>query len=366
MARVFAGERYWDVRCCLLLVLVACGGVPAPIGAPSVPMPVARTLPAVAEHAPVDPIAVLTPVPGADVSWLAPGKAQLELDSAPIENPGGGKPIEVAIVDEHGSRVRVALLLEHARFSLWTDRNRLFSVMRRTQRVNARGAGSFGDAQATVKAGARVKRIGHKDTWTNIRYFGALEIEGWVPDTALGESGPPHEDHGRYPSGNRTLLVTPGAVIRREPKWVADELAVMANGYFVDTLEELEDGWTEVSYDDADLSVRGFVSKQLPPGQVHRPHTGPEIPPVPIAPNAKVASGTCLYSRVKGDAIGYIVGDHDVDLADAELGWFALTIDSPWGPIAFAAHGPTRSELVTCAPVGSVPPSMIPVLPTGP
>ena len=347
-------HRYW------LLVIAACGGASPPVAPTIAPAPSPATVPVLAERAPVDPIAVLTPVPGADVSWLAPGQAQLELDGALIENPGGGKPIEVSVVDAHGSRVRVALLLEHARFSLWTDRNRLFSVMRKTQRVNARGAGAMGDMQATLKAGARVKRIGHKESWTNIRYFGALEVEGWIPDAVLGDAGPPHEERGRYPSGQRTLMVMPGAVIRSEAKWAADEIAVMANGYFLDTLNELEDDWTEVLYEDGDVVVRGFVSKRLPPGRVHRPHTDPETQPIPITPNTKVASGTCLYARVKGDPIGYIVGDRDVDLVDAELGWFALTIDSPWGPIAFAAHGPTRTDLQACAPAGTVPPSTIP------
>jgi hypothetical protein len=340
-----------------ILVLAACGG--APVAATTAPAP-AKTRPAVAERAPVDPIAVLTPAPGADVSWLAPGKAQLELDGAVIENPGGGKPIEVAVVDEHGSRVRVALLLEHARFSLWTDRNRLFSVMRKTQRVNARGARAMGDAQATIKAGARVKRIGHKETWTNIRYFGAVEIEGWVPDDALGDAGPPHEERDRYPSPGRTLMAMPGAVIRAEAKWAAREIAVLANIYFLDIIKELEDGWTEVSYDDGDVSVNGFVSKRLPPGKVHRPHADPETQPVPVVPNTKVASGTCLYSRVKGDPIGYIVGDRDVDLSEVEPGWFALAINSPWGPIAFAARGPTRIDLQACAPAGTVPVPAIP------
>jgi hypothetical protein len=78
-----------------------------------------------------------------------------------------------------------------------------------------------------------------------------------------------------------------------------------------------------------------------------------------ITPNAKVASGTCLYSKRGGDPIGYIVGDRDVDLAEAETGWFSLAIDSPWGPIVFAARGPTRSDLVTCAPPETVPPSAL-------
>ncbi|MBL0214270.1 MAG: hypothetical protein IPQ07_10325 [Myxococcales bacterium] len=355
------------MRWTVVLVLAACGGAPprgpAPIAKPDPGPLVAKR--AAADRTPVDPIVALTPVIGADVSWLAPGQAQLELDGPPIENPGGGRPIEVAIIDEHGNRVRVAVRLDHARFSLWTDRNRLFGVIRRTQRVVA-GFDRMGDAHATVNAGARVKRIGHRNAETRIRYFGALEVEGWVPDAVLGDSGPMHEPRGRFPSGHRTLMVSPGAVIRSEPKWAGDELAVMANGYFLDTLNELEDGWTEVSYDDGDVSIRGFVSTRLPPGQVHRPKTDPELQPVPITPNTKVASGTCLYSRVKGDPIGYIVGDREVDLADADLGWFTLTIDSPWGPISFAARGATRSDLTPCAPVGTVPPPTPPPAPVPP
>lgn len=345
------------MRCLAFVLLVACGGAPA-LRAPapaSESSPRAKDKVAEPPRAPVDPIAALAAVPGAEVSWLAPGQAQLDLDGATIDNPGGGKPIEVSIIDAHGSRIRVAVRLEHARFSLWTDRNRLFAVMRRDQRVSD----PFGETFALVRAGARVKRLRHEGTRTQIRYFGALEVEGWVPDDALGDAGPPHEYRARFPSGHRTLMVTPGAVIRAKPDWVADELAVMANGYFLDTLKELDEGWTEVSYDDGDLSVHGFVSKRLPPGQVHRPKTDPEVQPVPITPNGKVASGTCLYARVNGDAVGYVVGDRDVDLAESEMGWFSLSIDSPWGPIVFAARGPTRSDLVTCAPPNTVPASTL-------
>ena len=335
------------MRCLALVGLVACGGAQVPVPAPA-PETAARAAskPAVMSRAPVDPIAALAPAEGAEVSWLAPGTAQLELDGATFDNPGGGKPIEVSIIDRHGSKVRVAVRLEHARFSLWTDRKRLFAVMRKDHRVS----GPFGDAFAVIRAGARVVRLRHDGTRTQIRYHGALEVEGWVPDDVLGDAGPPHAYRGRFPSGRRTLMVTPGAVIRAKPEWAADELAVMANGYFLDTRKELSDGWTEVSYDDGDLSVHGFVSKRLPPGQVHRPPIDPEIQPVPVTPNAKVAAGTCLYARVKGDAVGYIVGDRDVDLADADTGWFSIALDSPWGPIVFAARGPTRTDLMKCGP----------------
>jgi hypothetical protein len=355
-----------------LVVLAACG---APVAAPRAPATpaapapvVGAKLPATIDRAPIDPIAALTPIEDGDVSWLAPGHARLEIDGAQIENPGGGAPIPVTIIDHQGNRVRLAVRLEHARFSLWTERDRLFAIMRHDHRVSAPsgGGGMMNEPHATLHAGARVKRLAHRGESTQVRYFGALEVEGWVPDAALGDAGPDRESHGRFPSGRRTLMVTPGAVIRAEPKWAADELAVMANGYFLDADRDLDDGWTEVIYEDSDLEVRGFVSRQLPPGQVHRPHSDPETQPVPITPNTKVASGTCLYSRIKGDPIGYIVGDREVDLTDAELGWYTLTIDSPWGPIAFSARGPTRSDLVACAPAGTVPAPAPPPPPTPP
>jgi hypothetical protein len=143
-------------------------------------------------------------------------------------------------------------------------------------------------------------------------------------------------------------------VIHAEPRWGASELAIMATGYFLDTIRELDDDWVEVSYEDGDLAVHGFISRRDPPGRVHHWH---EIDATPtVSPNATVASGTCLYARPRGDAIGYIVGNRPVDLDDTGRGWWTLTIDTPWGPLAFAASGPTASELVACAPANTVPP----------
>jgi hypothetical protein len=187
-----------------------------------------------------------------------------------------------------------------------------------------------------------------------VRFVGAVEVEGWVPDKLLGDGGPRRDPVGRFPSGRRTLMVTPGTVIRSEPRWAATALATMADGYFVDTVREVDAAWVEVAYADGDVSVHGYLSKQDPPGPVHR-GKDPEIPPPAAAPNAKVASGTCLYARARGEAIGYIVGDRDVELEDSGDGWWSLVIDTPWGAVAFAARGPTRRDLVACAPPGSVP-----------
>jgi hypothetical protein len=73
-------------------------------------------------------------------------------------------------------------------------------------------------------------------------------------------------------------------------------------------------------------------------------------------PSAKAASGTCLYARARGEPIGYIVGDRDVQLDDAGGGWWTLTLDTPWGPLELAARRSAPRELVACAPAGSVPP----------
>lgn len=44
-----------------------------------------------------------------------------------------------------------------------------------------------------------------------------------------------------------------------------------------------------------------------------------------------MASGTCLYARAKGDAIGDIVGNRPVELDDAGAGWWTLAIDTRGG-----------------------------------
>jgi len=344
------------VRWLLIASLAACGGAPpaAPAAAPAAPAPRTRA----DDPQAVDPIAALAPDRGGEqVSWLVPGRAQLELGGAAIEAPGGDRPLEIGVIERQGNLVRAAVRLPHARFSVWTDRARLFALLVADHRLDT-GAipGGAGEVQVVLRAGARVRRIAHKDGATRVRFVGAVEVEGWVPDRLLGEGGRRRDPIGRIPSGRRTLHVMPGAVIRAEPRWAGAALATMADGYFVDTVRELDPPWLEVAYADGDVSVRGYLSKQDPPGRVHRAKD-PEVPPPVVVPNGKVASGTCLYARPRGEAIGYVVGDRDVELEDLGGSWWTLAIDTPWGPIAFAARGPTRRDLAACAPPGSVPPA---------
>lgn len=309
-----------------------------------------------APHTPIDPIGVLAPVEDQPMSWLTPGPVMLELGGARIESPGGSKPIEVAIVERSSNFVRGVVRLEHARFSVWSDRAKLYAVLTRGHRVSML-AGRPSDMFAELHAGARVKRLAHRDKQTQIRYLGALEIETWVPDDVLGDQAPPRRRMGKIPTGRRPAMLFGGSVIRSEPVWGNNQLAVAVNGYQIDAISEAPDGWMEVSYADGDVSVRGYSSKRQAPGAVHRPKD-PDVPLPVVAPNTKVASGTCLYAKRDGDAIGYVVGDQDVQLDDAGNGWWSLSIDTPWGPIAFAAKGPSGSALTPCAPAGSVPASV--------
>jgi hypothetical protein len=343
------------------MALAACGGAAPPVQGGS--GPAAHRTRANDPQA-VDPIAALAPDRETEqVSWLVPGRAQLEIGGTAIEAPGGDRPIEVGVIERQGGLVRVAVRLEHARFSVWTDRARLFAMMVSDQRVDtgfgsAMGAGAgteAGEIQVVLRRGARVRRLAHKEGSTQVRFVGAVEVEGWVPDRSVGEAGPRRDRSGHVPSGRQTLMVMPGSVIRTEPRWASTALATLAEGYFVDTVRELDAAWVEVAYADADVSVHGYLSRHDPPGRVHR-GKDPETPPPAATPNAKVASGTCLYARARGEAIGYVVGDRDVELEDLGDGWWSLAIDTPWGAIAFAAKGAGRGDLTACAPAGSVPP----------
>jgi hypothetical protein len=316
----------------------------------------------------VDPIAALKPYDKAEASSIIPGPIALELGQPELAGSGGKQPIEVTQIDREGDLVRVAVRREHLRFSVWIARKYLLPVLKHDQRIAAMGpppAATFGDVDggpivATLRAGAVVQRIGHrdKDKKTQIRYSGALEVEGWVADAELGERGPARDHVGKLPTGRPSLMVLPGSVIRSEPRWAGDinQLALVANGYALDQIKEVDASWVEVVYEDGDVRVHGYVSRHDPPGRLHRARDDGSTQAV--APNAVAASGTCLYARPGGEPIGYVVGSLPVELDDnaGRAGWLQLTTDTPWGPLAFAVKGASKSELAACAPPGSVPP----------
>ena len=332
-----------------LCLLAACGSA-VTVGPPATP-PAHATIRHERPREPIDVLAALADTTR-DVAWIIPGSAQLELGGAPVQAPDGAEPLEVVPLDERGNDIRVGVRLDHVRFAIWTQRARLLAVVLRDQRVEERPGGGFtplGTApiEARLRATALVRRIAHQRTWTKIRYAGALEINGWVPDDALTDhTRAGRQPLGRIPTGRTTLAVFPGAVIRAEPHWAARELAVMANGYFLDEVTPVDDAWSEVAYEDGDVAVHGYLSRRDPPGRVHR--TREADPLVPIQPNATAPNGTCLYASEGGESIGYVVGDLPVALEPTHPGWFSLALDTPWGAIAFNARGATEEELATC------------------
>jgi hypothetical protein len=349
--------------------LVACSAPPTPAPAtaiapapPATPAPGPRTV--VEDRAPVDPIAALAPVD--DVAYLVPGRVQIELGGPAIEGPGGNKPIEVSLIQFQGNDVRVGVRLEHARFSLWTDRSRLLATILGDVRADQIYRPND-ETQVTLHEGAPVRRLRHEKDRTLVRYVGGLEAELWVADGMLADQGPRRDHVMRIPRPTRLRPqhVWSGVVVRREPRWGADQLAVVASAYMLDTIREVDEAWVLAGYDDSDISLTGFISRRDPPGSVHRPRD-PDVAPQRITPNAKAPSGSCLYTRVKGEPIGYIVGDPEVTADDLGNGWWSVTVDSPWGPIPFAAQGPTPLDFVACAPKGSVPPSALNPSPPAP
>lgn len=334
------------------MLIAACGGSPTstqPQMAP-MPAPAAAQERKIVRHVPTAPVDVLAALaqPRLDVGAIVPGPAQLVLGGTALQ-PIDESPLEVDLFEERGSDIHVGVRLDHARFALWTPRDRLLAVITHEQHISGSPRAELvtGDSpDVALRAGARVHRLARKGSWTQIRYVGAVEIEGWVRDAALGDRAPAGRGKGRRVPGRTPLLVTAGATIRSEQRWHARALAVAHHSMFIDELEALPDGWHKVSYGDTDVIVTGYLSKRGPPSPTRRPPEVVAMPP--ISTNATVPADTCLY--VGDEAVGFIVGDQPALVqATSRVGWFTLTIDTPWGAVAFDARGPTETALATCA-----------------
>ncbi len=332
-------------------LIALCGCATA---APSAPEPASprTTAPATARiepRAPVDIIEALAQ-PLAESSWVVPGPAQLTLGGASLQALEGAPRLEVSVLEEQGTDVRVGVRLDHARFAVWMARSRLLAIVAREQRVHQIGAPIVigGDPmQVVLRRGAQVQRLARKDGQTQVRYIGAFEVEGWIPDDAIADRAPAdHKKIGRIPSGGRKpMMLMQGSIVRAEPKWAGHPLAVMNHGYFVDVVKQLDDAWSEIFYEDGDLTVHGYVSRRDPPGRTHRKRQVETASA--LVPNTTVRDGTCLY--IGGEPMGFIVGSRQVLVEKTgRPRWYTLTIDTPWGEIAFEASGATAQELATC------------------
>ena len=355
---------------CIAVLGAACGSAPGATGAPVAPgAPVAAGTPHRAaapdedlDTPPVDALVELARETF-EVGWIAPREVVLESRGAAIYPVVGTPPQHVQILERHGHDLRIGLRLETARFALWTDTSGLLGTIKADAHVSSHAGGDamFGDdpPDVVLRPGARVTVLGRDKTWVHVRYLGALEVEGWVPAAAVGDRAPAGDREGYTPTGWRTLNVMPGTAIRVEPRWGTRLLAVMGHGYFLDDVKDLGEGRHEVRYRDGDVRVHGFVAMHDPPEAVHGRRDEAPAPAPPTPTPDPVASGTCLYGHVRGEPIGFIFGDAQVALEDGTGSWFTITLDTPWGPMTFAAQGASRTELVACAPPNSVPPSTL-------
>jgi hypothetical protein len=337
------------MRVLVACVLVACAGAApksADPRAPAVGLP-AKPAATGEPHAPIDVIAALS-ADAQHATVLVPGPIQLALGGTSLQALEGAAQIDVDVLEEQGSDAHVGVRLSNARFALWTSRARLLASLARDVRIEGDFSAGTDPMEVVLRSGAQVRRLSHEGSRTKIRYVGALEVEGWVADDSLTDhDAPGRQKGGRIPTGRHSLMVTPGTVIRTEAKWIGKQLAVMNQSYFLDTLNQLDEGWYEVAYEDGDVRVHGFASTRDPPGRTHR-RPAPEPQPPQFTPNTTAPAHTCLFAA--GEPIGFLVGDQQALVEPgARAGWMTITIDTPaWGPIQFEAHGPNESALEPC------------------
>jgi hypothetical protein len=329
-----------------LIVLCACGSSVPPA------QHATAAAPAIVHEPPREPIDVIATLdkPLEQAASMVPGPAQLTLGGPQLQALDGSPPLDVDLLEEHGNDVRVGVRLLHVRFAVWTARGRMLSViLRETHLHQGYGPVAVGTDPPGVKlkAGAQVRRLAKKGDETQVRYIGALEVEGWVPSDAIGDRGPVGQRRGgKVPTGHKTLMVMQGAVVRAEPKWAGTQLAVANQSYFLDTLKELDDAWVEIGYEDDDIAVRGYLSTHDPPGRTHH-RPAPEST-TPTTPNVTVSDHTCLYAN--GEAIGFIDGAQPALVEkSSRVGWYTVTVDTPWSAVTFDAKGSSETELAPCA-----------------
>ena len=320
----------------ILIALVACGGA-TPVEHGSAPTPTKRIG---APHEPVDVIASLSK-PLTEAAAVVPGPASLVLGGPPLQAVEGADSVRGEILEEHGNDVRIGLRLGAVRFALWMPRARMLGVIARDVRI-ASGA----HVEVRLHAGAQVRRLARKADRIQVRYVGAVEVEGWLSADVVAERGPVDRRSGVVPTNLKKLMVMPGAVIRSEPKWAGQQLAIINQSYFVNVVKAIDDAWVEVAYEDHDVKVHGFLSKRAPPGRLHRrPRAEPHNPVA--APNATAPNRTCLF--INDEPIGFLDGAQPVLLESAKrVGWQTLTLDTPWHAITFDVRGTSESDLVTC------------------
>jgi hypothetical protein len=353
----------------LIACAVGCTPAAVPSARPAAPVAAPKVAAAAVEE-PFVPLDLMATLAASDDAWqgtfIGPVPVRLELGGATyasIDTPN----VPARVVEKAGKAgVRVAVRLDHVRFGAWVDAWGVLAVIAHDTPVAEFAGGGSSDFTAgeqdpmeiELRTGAHVRRLKHENGWTEVRYDGGLEVNGWVPDAALVDALAPRQKFGRVPTGAQQLMLLPGAAFKTKPEWAARELAVLASGYVVDSVKQIDDDWFEARYADDDVRLHGVVSRHAPPSRVHHPKERDDTGDA-IVPDTNVADGTCLYAREDGDPIGFLVGAQAVQVVDAGRNWFSLYVATPWQRLPFYARGASRTLLATCGPT-TTPPTATP------
>lgn len=262
-----------------------------------------------------------------------------ELDPAtPIAAPELEAPtfIEAAAVSRQGSRVRIAFDTPNARVMMWVPQQAVALYIASAFEVpQVPSAGTEPAGRVTLRAGALVEKMNVDGAKVEVRHLGGLQVTAVVP-TAQLTATVPERRIGMQIGGNR-ILVTPGALIRQQPNWSAPVLATVNSAYQLMLVRHVDDKWDEVAYSDFSLDVRGYYSKQLPPGRTAGNWQRRSQLSLANSGDTTVAAGTCLYASVGGGIAGVVKSDFTTDVRPSDRnGWSAAAIATPWGPVTFA------------------------------
>jgi hypothetical protein len=290
-------------------------------------------------QAAIDPTPFLRESPPTSLrGWVVPRGAWLDVGESSAPPDGDApEPVEVMIVERGATLVRIAFHTTQLKFVAWVRRADLLGVLARNVEIRSDFAPPARAIGATLYRGARVEVLERKAERVRVRYSGALELETWIAKDALVEQAEPLEASGPAFIGGVLFHAIPGLAIRSEPRWGSDLVAVLARTYFLEDLGIVDDAWNEVSYTDHALKVHGFASRREPPTRLRLP-IHPHATATPFAGKDILTAGACLYASPKGEAVGVAGPVPAIIIADERDGWWSVTLDTPWGPIRFAAR----------------------------
>lgn len=318
---------------------LGCGGAPRPSSQAASASGGGRAGEAGGLRATVDPAPFLQlEPPKAARTWLKARSARLDVGDEPAIPDSEGDPVEVMLVEPGATLVRVAWRGPAARFVVWVERRDLFGVLKRDVPFRAELAPPTSPAGGTLRQGAAVEVLERTAERSKIRYSGAVELETWVPNDSLSADGEPVDRGSPSPRG-KIFHAAPGLAIRSEPRWGSPLVAALARTYFVSEVRALDDAWSEVEFSDDAVTVRGFASRRDPPVRLAgRASASQPMAPSTIEANEKLPGGVCLYARERGEQVGI---SNEVAVAaqrGGAEGWWAVTMETPWGPMQFAAE----------------------------